>query len=197
MRRAFLLSAVGFLAASVQLAAAAETYVIDKAHSEIGFRVRHLISKVPGRFTDFEGKILADAAKPEASSVEFTIQVASIDTAVAKRDEHLRSPDFFDVAKYPTITFKSGRVVAAGKDLYNVTGTLTMHGVSKEVTLPVRFAGLAKDPWGNQRAGFEIVTQLNRKDYGIVWNQTLDTGGLMLGEEVEITLNIEAVKAKP
>ncbi len=196
MRRLSLL-AVGLLAASAQLAAAADTYVVDKVHSNVGFRVRHLISKVPGRFADFAGQIVADPAKPEAASVEFTIQTASIDTAVAKRDEHLRSPDFFDAAKYPTITFKSTRVAPAGNDLYNVTGTFTMHGVSKEITLPVRYLGLIKDPWGNQRAGFELATTLNRKDFGIVWNQTLDTGGLMLGDDVEININVEATQAKP
>ena len=176
---------------------AADVYTIDKVHSEVSFRVRHMVSKVPGRFTDFAGTISADAAKPEASSVEFTIQATSIDTAIAQRDQHLRSDAFFDVAKFPTITFKSSRVTAASKDHYDVTGTFTMHGVSREITLPVVFQGAAKDPWGGERAGFSLTTTLNRKDYGIVYNQVLDSGGLMLGDDVVIEINIEAVKAKP
>jgi polyisoprenoid-binding protein YceI len=177
--------------------AAADTLTIDKSHSEVGFRIRHLVSKVAGRFADFSGTITADAAKPEMSAVQFTIQAGSIDTANAKRDEHLRSADFFDVAKFPTIEFKSRKVTPAGKDRYDVAGTLTMHGVSRDVTLPVGFLGLAKDPWGNERAGFELALTLNRKDYGIVWNTTLDSGGLLLGEDVAVAINLEAIKAKP
>jgi polyisoprenoid-binding protein YceI len=176
---------------------AADVFTIDKVHSEVGFRVRHMVSKVSGRFVDFAGTISADAAKPETSSVELTIQATSIDTANAQRDQHLRSPDFFDVAKFPTIAFKSSKVTPTSKDHYDVTGTLTMHGVSREITLPVAFLGLGKDPWGGERAGFSLTTTLNRKDYGIVWNQVLDSGGLLLGEDVAIEINVEAVKAKP
>jgi polyisoprenoid-binding protein YceI len=185
------------MAATALSVQAADVFTIDKAHSEASFRVRHLVSKVSGRFTDFAGTITADVAKPEASSVAFTIQVTSIDTANAQRDQHLRTPDFFDAAKFPTIEFKSRKVAPTSKDHYDVTGTLTIHGVSREVSLPVAFLGLAKDPWGNERAGFELSTTLNRKDYGIVWNQVLDSGGLMLGDDVAITISIEAVKAKP
>jgi polyisoprenoid-binding protein YceI len=176
-------------------AMAADSYSIDKVHSQVGFRIRHLVGKVSGRYTDFQGTILADPAKPEASSVEFTIKAASIDTGNSQRDDHLRSPDFFDVAKNPEITFRSRKVTPAGKDRYDVLGTLTMHGVAKEITLPVSFLGLGKDPWGNDRAGFEISTTLNRKDFGIVWNKTLDTGGLMLGDDVEVTIDLEATRA--
>src|SRR6185295_3137577 len=121
---------------------------------------------------------------------------ASIDTNVPDRDKHLRSADFFDVEKFPEITFKSKSIKATGKDAYNVTGTLTMHGVSKEVTLPVTFQGEAKDPWGNTRAGFGTSTTLNRKDYGIVWNKALDAGGALLGDEVKVEINLETVKKK-
>jgi polyisoprenoid-binding protein YceI len=190
-----------YLAALVAMIAlpsqAADVYTVDKAHSEVGFRIRHMISKVSGRFTDFAGTITADATRPEGSSVEFTIQTASIDTALARRDQHLRSPDFFDVAKFPTITFKSTKVAGTGKDHYAVTGALTMHGISRETTLPVAFLGLGRDPWGAQRAGFSVETTLNRKDFGVAWNQVLDSGGLLLGDDVAIEISVEAVKAKP
>ena len=153
IRRAVALAAL--LAASP--AFAAETFVIDKGHSEVGFQIRHMMSKVRGRFTDFEGRILADRAKPEASSVELTIQSTSIDTANPNRDKDLRGADFFDVEKHPTITFKSTRITPKGKDSYDVTGTLTIRGVSKEVTLPVSFLGFMKDPRGSERAGFETA----------------------------------------
>ncbi len=151
---------------------------------------------VGGKFRDFTGTINVDRVKPESSSVEFTIQVASIDTSEPKRDEHLKSPDFFDVAKQPTITFKSTSVKAAGKDVYEVTGQLTMRGVTKTITLPVAFLGEGKDPWGNEKAGFEVQATLNRKDYGIVWNKTLDQGGVLLGDEVKVQISVEANKVK-
>jgi polyisoprenoid-binding protein YceI len=176
---------------------AADTYTIDKNHSDVSFQVRHFASKVRGRFTDFDGTILADTSKPETSSVVFRIKTASIDTGNADRDKDLRSSNFFDVEKYPEITFKSTKIVPAGKDKYDVTGLLTMHGVSKEVTLPVAFLGAAKDPWGNERASFELSTKLNRKDYGINWNKALDQGGFMLGDDVDVTIDLETVKKKP
>jgi polyisoprenoid-binding protein YceI len=182
------------LAASPALAA--DTYVIDKGHSEAVFQIRHLVSRVSGRFKDFGGTIHADPAKPEASSVELTIKSASIDTSNEDRDKDLRSPNFFDVEKNPDITFKSTSIKATGKDRYDVTGVLTIHGVSKQVTLPVSFLGFAKDPWGNERAGFEMSTTLNRKDFGIVWNKVLDSGGTLLGDEVKITINLETIKQK-
>lgn len=177
-------------------ALAAETYVVDKDHSEATFQVRHLVTKVRGHFSDFEGTIEVDRAKPEASVVEFVVKTASLDTAHADRDKHLRSADFFDVEKHPEIRFKSSRIVAKGKDAYEVTGTLTMRGVSKEVTLPVSFLGFVKDPWGNEKAGFETQITLNRKDFGMVWNKNLDSGGWLLGDEAYITVNIEANKKK-
>jgi polyisoprenoid-binding protein YceI len=185
------------LATLAALPLSAETYSIDPAHSEVSFTIRHLVSNVRGRFNDFSGKINMDPKNLPASSVDFHIKATSIDTAVAKRDTHLRSDDFFDVEKYPEISFKSESIKATGKDQYAVTGTLTLHGVSKKVTLPVSFLGQAKDPSGATRAGFETATTLNRKDYGIVWNKVLDGGGVMLGDEVKIDINLETKVDRP
>ena len=176
--------------------ALADTWVIDKNHSETGFQIRHLMSRVRGHFNDFAGTVAADPAKPENATVEFTVKTASIDTGNEGRDKDLRSANFFEVEKYPEMTFKSTRVKATGKDKYDVTGTLTLHGVSKEVTLPVVFLGFGKDPWGNDRAGFSIDLTLNRKDYGIVWNKALDNGGALLGDDVLVSINLESVKKK-
>jgi len=188
------LFAAAVLTALAALPLRADTFAIDPNHSEVSFQIRHLVSQVRGRFNDFSGTVQLDPRNLPASSVEFHIKAASIDTNVADRDKHLRSADFFDVAKYPEITFKSESIQPAGKDKYNVTGTLTMHGVSKKVTLPVTYAGQIKDPWGNTRAGFQTETTLDRKDYGIIWNKTLDAGGAMLGDDVSIAINLETVK---
>lgn len=176
----------------------ADTYVVDKNHSEATFQVRHLVSKVRGKFDDFAGSIELDEKKPGASTVTFTIKTASIDTGVADRDKHLRGGDFFDAEKNPEITFKSTAVTTTSKkSVYNVTGDLTMRGVTKRVTIPVEFLGFAKDPWGSQRAGFTLTTTVNRKDYGINWNKALDNGGFLLSDDVDITVNIEAAKSQP
>jgi polyisoprenoid-binding protein YceI len=185
------LFAVAVLAALAALPLSAETYSVDPAHSEVGFTIRHLVSHVRGRFDDFGGKINMDPKNLPASSVDFHIKATSIDTSVPDRDKHLRSADFFDVEKFPEISFKSDSVKTAGKDRYDVTGTLTIHGVSKKVTLPVSYLGTAKDPWGGTRAGFETSTTLNRKDFGIVWNKALDNGGVMLGDDVKVDINLE------
>ena len=185
------------LALAAGPALAADTLVIDRSHSEAGFQVRHLFSQVRGRFGVFEGTIAMDAAKPEASSVVFKIDASSIDTDNTDRDKHLRSPDFFGVASHPTITFKSEKIRATGKDRYAVTGTLTMRGVAKTITLPVSFLGAGKDPWGNERAGFTTSVTLNRKDFGINWNKALDNGGVLLGDDVAVTVDLEAVKQSP
>jgi polyisoprenoid-binding protein YceI len=195
MRRLAYALALAGLAASPALAA--DTWTVDKNHSEVSFQVKHMMARVRGGFNDFSGTIVADPAKPEASSVEFTIKTASIDTNNENRDKHLRSADFFDAEKNPDITFKSTKVVAKGKDKYDVTGTFTMHGVTKEVTLPVTFLGAMKDPRGNEKAGFETGVTLNRKDYGIVWNQALDSGGFVLGDDVTVSINLETAKKKP
>ena len=169
------------------------TYKIDKAHSEVAFQVRHLVTKVRGRFRDFEGSILYHEANPEQSSVTFTIQANSIDTAEPDRDKHLRTPDFFDVETFPTLTFQSTRITKRGPETYDVTGTLTMHGINKELVLPVAHMGKAKDPWGGDRLGFEAETTLNRKDFGLNWNAMLEAGGFLVGDEVKVSIEIQAV----
>ena len=177
-------------------AMAADIHTIDKTHSDVSFQVRHLVSQVRGKFNDYQGTINLDPANLEKSSVEFRIKAASIDTDLEDRDKHLRGEDFFHVEKYPEITFKSKSIQKAGKDTYNVTGTLTLRGVAKEVTLPVTFLGAARDPWGNDKAGFATEVTLNRKDYGINWNAALDNGGVILGEDVKVAINLETQKAK-
>jgi polyisoprenoid-binding protein YceI len=174
-------------------ATGARTFTIDKAHSEVLFQVRHLVTKVRGRFTDFGGTIEFDPAWPERSSIAFTINAASVDTATADRDQHLRSDDFFAVEKFPTITFVSSRVTKRSDEQYDITGTLTIRGVAKELTLPIFYLGEAKDPWGNARAGFETEVTINRKDFGLLWNAALETGGFLVGDEVRITVSAQAI----
>ncbi len=178
-------------------ASAGDTYQFDKAHTTVGFQVRHIFTMLGGKFQEFTGTIDVDRAKPEASTVEFTINADSIFTNEPKRDAHLKSPDFFDAAKYPTITFKSTSVKPNGKDSWLVTGDLTMRGVTKQVTLPVSFLGEGKDPWGNEKMGFETSTTLNRQDYGISWNKALDQGGVLVGDEVKVQVSVEANTLKP
>ena len=172
------------------------TYNIDKAHSEATFQVRHLLTKVRGRFSDFAGTIQYDEARPENSLVEFTIQATSIDTSEKDRDTHLRSADFFEVEKFQTLTFQSRSIARKGTNQFNLTGDLTMHGVTRQVSFDVEFLGKAKDPWGNERIAFEAETTVNRKDYGLHWNAALETGGFLVGDEVKISLSIQAVPGK-
>jgi polyisoprenoid-binding protein YceI len=174
---------------------AADTYAVDPVHSNVAFTIRHLVSKVTGKFDDFSGTVNVDPKKLATSSVEFAIKVASIDTGNGDRDKHLKSGDFFDAEKYPEITFKSSSVKATGKEKYSVAGTLTMHGVSKQVVLPVEFGGFGKDMQGNEKAGFELSTKLDRKAYGINWNKAVDNGTL-LGDEVTVNINLETSKKK-
>ena len=188
------------LAASLAFAApalAGDTYSFDKAHTNVGFQVRHIFTNVSGKFTDFAGTIQVDRDKPESSTVDFTVQATSIDTSEPRRDQHLRSADFFDVANNPTITFKSTSIKANGKDSWLVTGDFTMHGVTKSVVLPVTLLGEGKDPMGNEKMGLETGLTINRKDYGLTWNKALETGGVLVGEEVKVQIAIEANKAKP
>jgi len=190
----FILSAILAVAA---LPLAADTYKVDKAHSNVDYKVRHLVSNVTGKFTDFDGTVDMQPGKPGASSVEFTINAGSNDTGNADRDKHMRTTDFFDVDKFPAITFKSTSIEPSKKkDLYNVTGNLTIRGVTKKVTIPVQFLGAAKDPWGNDKAGFTLTTTINRKDYGVNWNKALDNGGFLVGDDVEVTINLETQKQK-
>lgn len=169
------------------------TYSIDKAHSEATFQVRHLITKVRGRFSDFEGTIEFDQQQPERSSVNVTIQAASIDTNERDRDTHLKSADFFDAEKFPTLTFRSTAITPKGDERFAVTGDLSIHGVTKPVTFDVTYLGKAKDPWGNERVAFEAEATINRKEYGLNWNATLETGGFLVGDEVKISLSVQAI----
>jgi polyisoprenoid-binding protein YceI len=172
---------------------AADKYAIDPAHCHIGFAVRHLvINNIRGRFTDFMGVILFDEQDITRSSVEITIKAESINTDFAARDEHLRTADFFDVAKYPEITFKSTRVEKRGAGLVAI-GTFTMHGAAKEIALPFKVNGKSNFQ-GATHLGIEAAMTIDRRDFGMTWNATLDTGGLVVGNDVSIELNIEAVK---
>jgi polyisoprenoid-binding protein YceI len=168
------------------------TFQIDKTHSEAAFQVRHLITKVRGRFADFGGAVEFDEAAPERSSVAFTIQAASIDTNTPDRDAHLRSDDFFAVETYPTITFASRAVTPRGGDRYDVAGDLTMRGVTRPVVLPITYLGTARDPWGNEKAAFEGEVALNRKDFGLNWNAAIEAGGFLVGDEVKVSLSVQA-----
>ena len=190
---AFALLAAG---AAPPAAAATDTWTIDKEHSTVSFQVRHFVTKVRGQFDAFQGTVRMDPQHPETGAVEFAIDAKSIDTDSPKRDEHLRSPDFFDVANNPQITFKSKKVVPLAAGRFAVAGTLTMRGVAREVTLPVEALGTTKDPWGNVRAGFATALTLNRKDYGINWNKALDNGGYLLADDVAIAINLETVPKK-
>ena len=175
--------------------AGVRTFTIDKTHSEVLFQVRHLVTKVRGRFTDFSGTVQFDPAQPDRSSIVVTINAASVDTAAPDRDAHLRSEDFFAVEKFPALTFVSSRVTRKSEEQFDVTGTLTIRGVEKQVTLPVLHLGEAKDPWGNIRAGFETELTVNRKDFGLLWNAALETGGFLVGDEVKIIVSAQAIAA--
>ena len=171
------------------------TWNIDPSHSAIAFSVRHMvISKARGRFTKWSGELQFDADQPRASSVQVTIDPASIDTADAQRDAHLRSADFLEVEKFPTASFRSTKVEEVESGVYRVTGDLMVHGVTKSVILDVVYEGTGKDPWGGERAGFSGSTTIDRKDFGLRWNQALETGGVLVGDKVELMLEIEAVK---
>ena len=175
---------------------ASDTYVIDNNHSDATFRIRHLVSRVSGRFNEMSGEIVIDKEEPSKSSVVFTIRTESIDTANERRDGHLKSADFFDVENHPEITFESTGITRNGEGEFDVEGELTIRGVSKTVVFPVEFLGFATDNHGNDKAGFSLRTRINRKDYGIVWNRALDTGGVVLGDEVDIEINLELNKKK-
>lgn len=174
----------------------ASTWVIDPEHSNIGFKVRHLmVSNVKGSFDKHTGTVDINDKDITKSKVEVSIDTKSINTNVQKRDEHLRSADFFDVAKFPTMTFVSKKVAKAGNDKLKVTGDLTLHGVTKEVVLDVEgLSQESKDPWGNIRRGATASTKINRKDFGLVWNKALETGGVVVGDEITITLEIEMIR---
>ena len=171
------------------------TWGIDLVHSSIGFTVRHMVvTKVRGKFTRWNGTIRMDENDLLRTQVDISIEPASVDTGVEQRDNHLRSPDFFDVEKYPTMTFKSIRVEKANDGTLRLIGNLTLHGVTLPVSLDVEYAGTQKDPWGGYRAGFSARTTLDRKDFGLTYNQILETGGVVVGEKVNVDIEVEAVK---
>jgi polyisoprenoid-binding protein YceI len=175
---------------------ATQRWNIDTSHSSIQFSVRHMvISKVRGAFDRWQGVVDFDRDNPAASKASVSIETASIATRDPKRDEHLRSPDFFDAEKYPAIVFESTGLEKVGGDKYRVLGKLTIHGVTRDVELDAEYLGGGKDPWGNERIGFQARTSLNRKDFGLSWNQTLEAGGVLVGELIEISLDVQAVKA--
>lgn len=169
------------------------SFAIDKTHSEAAFQVRHLVTKVRGRFTDFSGTMQFGEAHPEQSSVTFSINAASIDTGTPDRDAHLRSDDFFAVDTYPAITFTSSRVTKKSAELFDVDGTLTIRDKAKQMALPVTYLGAAVDPWGNARVGFETEITVNRKDFGLNWNAALEAGGFLVGDEVKISVSVQAI----
>lgn len=173
------------------------TWNLDPAHSTAEFKVRHMmISWVKGKFTGLSGALTLHESDHAYSGVEATIDVATITTGAGDRDNHLKSADFFDAAQFPAITFKSVKVEPKGKGELAVTGDLTMHGVTKPVTFTVEeLSEPSKDPWGNQRIGIEASTKINRKDFGLNWNAALETGGMLVGEDVTITLDVQFVKA--
>ena len=175
---------------------APEAWAVDRNHSSAMFKIRHFTANVVGQFRAFEGSISLDRAKPNQSAVEFTLQTTSIDTGNESRDKHLRSADFFDVEKFPVITFKSTSVDPKTNEKFDVTGDLTIHGVTKRVTLPVTFMGFQKHPRG-EKGGFELETTLNRKDFGLIWNRAMDQGGFMLSDDVKVTINLEVDKKVP
>jgi polyisoprenoid-binding protein YceI len=173
-----------------------QAWNLDLAHSSIGFSVRHMvIAKVRGRFGKFSGKVHIDERDLTKSSVELSIDAASIDTGIADRDAHLRSADFFDVETFPSLTFVGKRIERLSDTEYRVVGDLTIRGATREVPVAVEFGGMGKDPWGNERAGFAVKAHIDRKDFGLGWNQVLEAGGVLVGERVEIEAELEAVKA--
>jgi len=193
LKLAALAVAIGLACPGARLFAA-DTYNLDPAHSTVGFAITHMvINTVHGKFKDFKGSVVLDGTTVQEA--KGTIQTKSIDTGIDRRDNHLRSADFFDVAQFPTITFETKRVEKKGDETL-LTGDFTMHGVTKELVLPVSVKGPIKDPMGNTRIGLQARAKLNRKDYGLKYNQAMETGGLVLSDEVELEIDAEGVKAK-
>nr|WP_321403276.1 YceI family protein [uncultured Desulfobacter sp.] len=174
----------------------AQTWNVDPAHTSADFSIQHMaISRVTGSFSQVTGQLVFDKTGKQPESVNISIDVASINTGVDQRDEHLKSPDFFDVKTYPTMTYTSDKIISQGEGRYKVEGTLTLHGVSKPVTLAVEgLKNNEKDPWGNTRKGAHVTAELNRKEFGIVYNAVLESGNLMIGETVDIVINLEFIK---
>ena len=194
MRRSVAVSSIFALVLAFSAAAHAANWKVDRSHTTVGFSVSHIFTSVRGRFDRFDGTIDFDPKKPEAAVVRATVEAASINTNNAKRDKHLRSDDFFDVENNPTLSFESTSGVTEMKENRGkIAGNLTIHGVTKSVVFDVVFRGQGNDPWGNVRAGFSASLNINRKDYGLNWNKVLETGGVLVGEEVEIRIDVEGI----
>ncbi len=186
----------GVLLLALAAASQAEQWTLDKAHSSIGFSVRHLVvSKTRGHFSDFNGTVAFDGKDLAQGKVEFTIQTASIDTDDQKRDDHLRSDDFLNAEKFPTMTFVSREVVPGEGNKFMLIGDLTIRDVTKEATFDCEFSGVVVDPWGNTKAGFSAQTTVNRQDFNVKWNKTLDAGGVVVGDDVSIVVELELQKS--
>ncbi len=170
-------------------------WLLDPSHSSVEFAVKHMvISTVRGRFAKYSADIHFDEAQPHNSVVEATVDLASVDTREPRRDDHLRSADFFDVQNHPTMHFKSRSITPQGRGQYKVVGNLTIRGITREVALDAAYSGIAKDPWGSLRAGFSLEGSVNRKDFGLVWNQALEAGGVLVGDTIKIAIDGEIVK---
>jgi polyisoprenoid-binding protein YceI len=183
------------LIASLGMYAQKTTYGFDKSHTNVRFAISHMvIAEVDGNFSDFEGKVVSSKEDFSDAEIFFKINVASINTDDAKRDEHLRSPDFFDVANNPNITFKSTSMEKVSPKKYKLTGDLTMNGQTKSITLDVKYGGTIVDPWGNTKVGFKLTANINRLNWGLKYNSVMDSGGLLIGEEVDIVCNVELIK---
>ncbi len=181
-----------FLTLMATTSTPAADYMVDPSHSKLGFIARHLVvSKVRGEFQKFDGSFSFDATKPESLKVKVEAETASIFTNDGKRDEHLRSADFFDAAKNPKLIFESKKAKSTGKDSMDLSGDLTMHGITKPVTFKVEYLGASKDPWGNSKVGFSAKTKVSRKDWGLTWNKALETGGVLVSEEIELEIDVE------
>ncbi|MEU9098720.1 YceI family protein [Streptomyces sp. NPDC048361] len=178
------------------LAALTGTYTIDPAHSSIGFTVRHaMVTNVRGSFTDHEGTLTLDGTNPAASAATIVVKIASVDTGMADRDAHLRSPDFFDAEQFPLMSFRSTEARALGGDTYRLVGDLTIKDVTRPLSIDLEFQGSATDPYGNQRVGFEGSAEILRSDWGLTWNAALETGGVMVSDKVKLTFDISAIKS--
>jgi polyisoprenoid-binding protein YceI len=174
------------------------TYSIDPAHSDIGFSVRHMVfAKVRGHFTKWTATLDLDDKDPARASVSASIDAATIDTREAQRDGHLRSGDFLDAEKFPTIEYKSRKIERSGDKKYKVTGDLTIRGVTREIALDVEELGRGKDPWGNERLAFNAKCAIDRGEFGLKWNQALEAGGVLVGERVDVEIDVQAIAAKP
>ena len=195
--RGLAIPALGMLLVATAATADPEPFKIDPAHSNVGFTIRHFFSKVPGSFKTYEGTIMVDPKDLAKTTVDVSIDSASINTGNADRDKHLQSADFFDVEKFPKITFKSTGVTPQGTNKATLKGDLTIHGVTKPVTLDAEVLGFSPDPWGNFRGGFEAKTKIKRSDFGITWNKALEGGGTLLSDDVDIIIDVEGVKQAP